>query len=274
MQEKLRNKFPAWVDQQGDNVLCLSHDLDSLISTKLLAQAFGWRTNYFCDFKNLYVFDGEDDRQTIGVDMALCKGKTYCNHVTRLYGMDEPNPESANVNNIMRVHAGSKSSYTNKFSMSTALLIYSLYDIPLPSTNLGKQLLLCVDSAWQGYYRFPAAYKRWLDLLDLQDLENVLQGRSREDWRQLEQQYGMFEPIAVEDGRLVTKLDLDRIGKILGIELTLPRGHLTSIKQFNLHYMDRKEYLKRTKGLDFKPFSLAATSMDRVAFSTVKRRCD
>ena len=155
--------------------------------------------------------------------------------------------------------------------MSTALLIYSYYDIPLPFTELGKCLLLCVDSAWQGYYRFPTAYKRWLDLLDLQELENVLKQRSRDDWRKLEQEYAVFEPVGVADGRLVTKLDLDRIGRVLDIELRLPSNKLTNIKQFNMYYMGRREYLRRTKGLHFKPFSLAATSMNRVSFSTIRR---
>ena len=51
--------------------------------------------------------------------------------------------------------------------MSTALLLYALYDIPLPSTEDGKLMLMTIDSSYLGYYDYKGRLREtqcnWLE---------------------------------------------------------------------------------------------------------------
>jgi len=140
MKKEFKEKFPEWVfaDEQ-DFTVCMSDDIDSLVGATILEQIKGWEVEHFYDFHNLYSTNKNDKRKAVGVDIALVKGMTYDNHVTMLSSNSQPNIMSANPNVIEGI---SRDNYTSKYAMSTALLLYAMYDLPLPSTEDGKLMLM------------------------------------------------------------------------------------------------------------------------------------
>ena len=46
--------FPQWIDTNEEYVTCLSDDIDSLVSCKLLEKYKGWEVGYFYNFKEIY----------------------------------------------------------------------------------------------------------------------------------------------------------------------------------------------------------------------------
>ena len=154
MHQELKDKFPTWVNdpEHGKYNLCCSNDLDSLVSCALLRELKGYPINYFYDFRTLYKADREDNRKAIGVDMALASsGRCWDNHVTLARWDSKSNPMAANPNNIFNINAGNKTEYVKKYAMSTTLLIYSYYDIPLPKSTEAQKILLAIDTGHQGH---------------------------------------------------------------------------------------------------------------------------
>lgn len=234
MQKELKEKYPNWVwnINPAQNNLCLTDDCDSLLSSSLLMSIFpGLNINYFYDFNQLFVADKLDKRKSIGVDLSIENGKCFDNHVLKIHQTDSYNKKSANINAIMQIN---RESYFEKFSGSTLLQIWSLYDIPLPKDEMAKLILICTDSGFKGLYndRFKQKQIEYLKMLEMEELIYLTEKYT------IEEMYGVIEQFKLskagkiemsEDGFLQTQLPIDEIQKYFDFNIKPPE------QQFQLH---------------------------------------
>lgn len=234
MDIKLREKFPNWINETDKKYdLILGDDVDSAIGCSLLKEVTNgnWEVNYFYDFKNFYRHT-ETGNKTIGVDMAFLK-RTRCfdNHISKQTKNDEHNPLCANLN---IVHNISCENYTSKYSMSTLMLIMSLYDIPLPKTTEGREILLAIDTSFKGFYSnyFRPIHTNWLEELGFTELIDILKQRDMKYFYNLIKKYGLYEKISIdEDGCLQSDIKFDAIQPFFDFEIGLPQQQFKLIKK-------------------------------------------
>lgn len=270
MKKEFKEKFPSWVNEDGDYTVCMSDDLDSLVSASLLKQIKGYEVKHFYDFKNFYSTD-KDKRQAIGVDIALEQGMTWDNHVVRISKNDICNPLSANPNVIENI---SGSNYTSKYAMSTALLIWSYYGLELPETDEGKLLLLSIDSSYKGHYTgFKKVQNEWLRKLGFEDLIDIQKNYTLKDFANVKKKYDSSKKIYVDgNGKLQTRMDLEGISKTLQIKTDLPKNTFylrkcffnTEINLFNQKYSNKNNIEEK---YNKEIFSLALTSKNKLSLT-------
>lgn len=234
MENKLKERFPDWCFnyEQEQNTLILTDDLDSLLGCAIEKFVKGNEINYFYNFNKLYVADKSDERKTIGIDLALHKGKSWCNHVVRINEDDYVNPLTANINAVLNIHSGN---YFKKYAMSTALLMWSFYNLPLPKTKEGKMLLLCVDSGYLGHYddRFKDVHNEYLKLLGFEELIDLLNETSKFEFEMLQGKYKTKAKIQLNnEGYLHTNLPLAELQGFFDVPLELPTQKFTLRNQF------------------------------------------
>lgn len=227
MNEKLKGKFPKWCSGEEHYSTVLTNDIDSLLGCMIEEQVKGNKINYFYDFKSMYVQDKNDRLEKLGIDLAWTEGKVYDNHVTRMRHDSKINPESANINSILNV---SRENYFSKYTMSTAIMMWSLYGLPLPSTKLGKMLLLSIDVGFKGHYdsRFEKVHSKYFRLLGYEELIDLLNDTKQQDYYDLIKEYKLYEHIELDEyGHLQTELPLSLLSEVLGINLVLPTQPFT-----------------------------------------------
>ena len=277
MKDEYLKKVPTWYMGNGKYELVLSDDIDSLVATCAIQKVKKyWTTEYFYDFDNIYctedVYDIKDKAPTrVWVDVAIVKAeKAFDNHISRKNGEDYTNPYCINPNILADV---TNSDYTNKYAGSTALLIWSLYNLPLPTTEEGKMLLLAIDSTFKGYYsdRFRARNKFFLcDVLGFEELYEVEQRHTAQEFYQIISKYELSRKIKYnkQTKRLETALDLKTIGEVLGVDLYLPTKefeHWRSFKQCQSNMLGTKSVKDISKAL----VTIAFTFKDTAKYSIV-----
>lgn len=219
-------KLPNWWQELDETFgLILSNDLDSLFSVLVLMLMFGCEVKAFYDFDKLYHNETIDNDKIVGVDLAVEGGlKTFCNHVTKVKWSDKVNPNSVNLNNARGINKGS---YFSKFSMSTLLMILSLYNaydkLYLEGHNSLTEaqliLLMCIDSSFLGWYlpkHYEAheVYRRWLKRLGIYDVyEPLFNKYSKQDWANFQRQFKLKENIGMEGNKLSTEINFDVLKK-------------------------------------------------------------
>lgn len=272
MRENYKKDFPEWVnDNETKYDLCLTNDIDSLLSCSILKYVKGYDINLFYDFEGLYTIE-ETGNQAIGVDMDITKGKAWGNHVIKLSPHDSYNKEIANLNITENI---SRKNYTKKYCGSTLLTIMSYYDIPV--TNLseeGKMLLLAIDSTYKPFYepRFKETGKKWLiNVLEYKELYEVTQRHTQLEFEDIIRKYKLHKSINMVNGRLETDIDLEGVSKALnGLKVELPNSEFTKRVGFNNIYQDLSNddrfYLTKS---DIKQniFSLAVTYRHGISYS-------
>lgn len=234
MKKKLKDKFPLWCSdmEQGQNTLMLTDDLDSLLGCAIEKHVKGNDINYFYNFNKIYVADQEDERKAIGIDSALHSGKSWCNHVVRINENDYVNPQTANINALLKVHSGN---YTKKYAMSTVLTMWSYYNLPLPETKEGKMLLLCVDSSFLGHYNetFKPIHNAYLELMGFEELIDLLNETHKFEYEMLQEKYKTKAKIKLNsEGYLQTDLPLAELQGVFNLPLKLPEQQFTLRNQF------------------------------------------
>lgn len=232
MQRHLRELFPKWIDNidKDKHVLSLSDDLDSLLGCIILRHYKGLEINQFYDFKNLYEIQ-PTNKEIVGVDQARQHGKVFDNHVVAFHEKDYINPESANINAILKIN---RNNYTDKYCMSTVLLIMALYNIPLPSTIEGKRVLLAIDSGYLGFYnnRFKRVHTDYLKQMGLEQLIDVLERSTPEDFRKLDNKYKLKSKITLNTkGILETDIDLSSLEGLFSLDISLPKRPFKLVKE-------------------------------------------
>lgn len=251
MNNKLKEKYPTWCFdmEQGQYTTILTDDLDSLTGCAIEKMVKGNEINYFYDFNKLYAAYKNDERKAIGIDLALHKGKSWCNHVVRINENDYVNPQTANINALLKVHSGN---YTKKYAMSTALMMWSFYDLPLPKTKEGKLLLLCIDSSYLGHYKskFKPVHNAYLELLGFTELIDLLNKTAEFDLEMLQAKYKTKQKIKLNsEGYLETKLPLAELQGFFDMELKLPTQQFTLRNKFQT-YEGNTYQTKSKDGLD------------------------
>lgn len=231
MKKELREKFPNWINETDKKYdLIIGDDIDSAISCSLLEAITNgnWKINYFYDFENFYRYQ-KTGNKTIGVDMAFLKSRCFDNHVSKRTKNDEYNKHCANLNLI---HNISCENYTQKYSMSTLMLIMSLYDIPLPESREGKEILLAIDTAFKGFYipTFQHIHMNWLEQLGYTELIDILRQRDIKYFYGLIEKYNL-QKIQIKDGCLRSEIRFDAIQPFFDFEIGLPQQQFKLIKK-------------------------------------------
>lgn len=242
--------IPNWWNEELNSDLVLSDDIDGLVSTSILKNCKGWNVEYFYDFEHLYITDKarnktieqrQKDRCWCDISILLDE-RCFDNHVNRRDVDDWENPLAINPNKIAHV---TNKSYTGKYAGSTALLLWSLYKLPLPETEEGKMLLLSIDSAFKGFY-----YERFSDiwrankyfisnLLDFPELYELMKRHTLDEFYNIVVKYNVEEDSREakktrwNNGKLETNLDLKTISDLLGIEVSLPNYEFSELLELN-----------------------------------------
>lgn len=268
--------IPQWFEEQTELDLVLSNDIDSLLSCALLKEVKGWNVKYFYDFERCYASktlkNGIHER--CWVDVAVLNGeKGFDNHVSMVTVWDEYNKQMINPNLIANI---TNEEYPEKYAGSTALMIWSIYNLPLPETEEGKMLLLCIDSSFKGHYseRFAEANQFYLcDMFGFGELYDVMERHSIDEFYGLIDKYKLNETITMKDGKLHTKLDLKTIGELLGVDIKLPGDSFLLWKEYEIRqaridagYIDSYSYIANNI------FTLAFTFKNCVRYSKEKER--
>lgn len=277
MKEKYLSKVPDWYKSNDKFDLVLSDDIDSLCSIAVVQSVHkNWDVEYFYDFDNIYAsndvyFKEVKSATRVWVDVAIVKEEmAFDNHISRKDMEDYTNSLCINPNILANV---TNYGYTNKYAGSTALLVWSLYNIPLPKTEEGKMLLLAIDSTFKGFYssRFKERNRFFLcDVLGLEELYEVEKRHTLNEFYQIISKYGLSNKIRYnsETKRIETKLDVNTIGELLGIEIKLPAkefNHWRSFEQYKGNMCGVKSVKDISKGL----VTLAFTFQNVAKYSIV-----
>ena len=282
MKSEIKELMPNWTTIKQDRNITLTNDLDSLLSCALLKHVFGYEINYFYSFNSISILNPNDTRKSIGVDLALTKGYTYCNHLTMLDAASYKNPDSANINNALNI---SRSNYSEKFAMSTFIMLWSL--LGLEKENLSDdlmKLLLTIDSGHKGYYNHDGEYRhifmKQLDLLGMGNFTDVLEKTSNADMYSFQSDNNLDASIHmnkkgklffVETGRSIKwdkqEVDLQWLSELVGFPVELPTGDFSKIAKFNNREMDWHEL--SNKAID-SSFSYAFVYKNKIKLSEMK----
>ncbi|MTT32705.1 hypothetical protein GMB86_11875 [Terrilactibacillus sp. BCM23-1] len=269
MKKEYKDKCPSWAqDTMLEHCLILGDDSDSLLSCNLLEYITGgmWRINWFYDFETIYCHK-KTGLPSIGVDMAFIKNiKTFDNHVSRMNKRSDYNKQCLNPNLLAGV---TLSNYTQKYAMSTLLLIMSYYDVPLPKSQLGKELLLCIDVAFKGHYydMFKNIHHEWLDRLGYAELIDVLNERNPQYFYNLITSYHLNDKVYIQDGQLHTDIDLNAISRHIGFPVWLPNDTFNKVQRFKRCGQSSCDDLPPREDI----ISLAYTSKKYISYTYARR---
>ena len=288
MLKSVKNNLPQWYNDTSQKDLILSDDIDSLLSVKLLEQVKPeWNLKYFYDFESGIFCIGEkgEPENAVGVDIAIDKNiKTFDNHVTSDDGKGL-NQNSINLNNVNKICSYN---YSKKYCCSTALLIYSLFDIPLPDTDLGKAILLAIDSTYISYYNpleknrtdWLNIHKHWLcDILGFTELYELERSHKREDF----EKFSFINRAKIQviddlgDGCYTMYYPLEHKGeleKALDISLNIPNEKFSCITELKakarqLNGLHKTDFLNQ-----YNIFSFAMTGKNYCNYSVCKKECE
>lgn len=280
MQKKIKDLLPKWIFTKQDRNLTLTNDLDSLLSCMLLKYLFGYNINYFYSFDFMAVLDSSDKRSSIGVDLALKNGYTLCNHLTLKHINSYKNPDSVNLNNILGI---SNDNYSQKYSGSTLLMLWSIFDLPLPKSEEGKKILLSIDSAHKGYRKpqYRHILVNWLDRLGLTELIPTLEDNPFNEMEAFRFKHELDTSINFNmdrelqffpSGRNKSSdggLDLEWISKHLGFQVELPKEQFEFELKATFTNENIEAHEMTQKTID-KSFSYAFTYKNKLKLSTIK----
>ncbi|QSQ09778.1 hypothetical protein H0A61_02159 [Koleobacter methoxysyntrophicus] len=175
--------------------MILTHDLDSYLACCLLQQYFGWKVQKFYTFNFMYenYLDYDKEKEDLGVDLTLRQGKCIHNHVERFTPNGEYNKESISPNKHVTMQ-----NYHEKSSFSTTLFLWAKLSLPLPDDDLGKAILLAIDSCHWGYYdRYRL--ENYLEEYGLIELIDLLKKHTKEDFDILQKKLGLKRDIKLID---------------------------------------------------------------------------
>lgn len=279
MKEEYKERLPQWYKDTKNYDLILTDDIDSLLSCAILQKVKGWDIEYCMLFKldkeQSLDYMGKTSNATnevIGVDLALQNGKTFDNHVSRLGELDQVNEECINLNFIKDV---TRKNYFKKYNLSTVLLLWGLYDLPIPESEEGKMILLAIDGTFSSHfskYQNDRDMNRFYmcEVLGLEELYQCQLRHKQYEFDDIKKKYKLNNKIRVHKGKLQTDIDL------LGINLELIDTDIwceLPKKAFQLHKVFRDIQMplsyNTTKLSDItkNPYSVALTGRDFICYS-------
>lgn len=239
IEQNILNKIPAYWNEKDIYNTILTNDDDSLITASALKYLLNWDINYFYSFDGLYVLDESDQRESVGVDLALCKGKTICNHVMLQDWHTPRNNEAINMNSLQGI---TNDKYYKKYPLSSFLLVVALHNIELDFENdLLIKYILSIDSAYKGFYAknqdFKKVYTDWLEVLGLEKFIYTLENTSMSFFTE------QMKPLLDAKGRQITingngflefgDRNYEKISKQIGFDIKLPEGEFKKVMSFS-----------------------------------------
>lgn len=258
MKKEIKDLMPEWTSKLKtiDRNLTLTNDMDSLLSTSLLHHLFGLKVNYYYSFSRIARLDQSDIRKSIGIDCALKTGYCFDNHMTKLNATSYVNEQSANINVLSGIN---RDRYTDKFAMSTLIQLWSLYDVPLPTTIEGKMILLCIDVGFKGFYSdaFKKTFLNYLEQLEMMELVEVLESHTKQEMYDFMIENELDTSILLgQNGKRKGQLffqtsghnkfyfkgfNLDWIAEHLGLPIDFPDGHFEVVQKFKTQTLEWHE---------------------------------
>lgn len=230
MQTEYLLKVPKWYKEKVQELI-LTDDIDSLLGCSVIKTKRKACISAFYDFCTMHytemykwTVDNNLNNELIGVDCGLTHGKTYDNHVQKIASQDRVNEESINFNVIDNINCDN---YFNKYCGSTALMLWSLYDLELPKSEEGKMILLAIDSSFLGFYsdyenNIEANKHYIIDIMGFEELYAVLERHTKQDFFNIIDKYNLKEKIICKNGKLKTNIKVQEIASELGIDIELP----------------------------------------------------
>jgi hypothetical protein len=275
MNEKYLKKVPQWYKSNEKLDVVLSDDIDGIVSTGAIKYAKNWDIEYFYDFSNLFIteqiYSKENKAVTrvwADVSIIVQEEKSFDNHINRVNKNDYANPNMINPNILDDI---TNENYYDKYLGSSALLIWSLYGIPLPKTEEGKMILLAIDTTFKGFYgkdQYRQANKHFLcDMLGFEELYEVLKRHTSGEFYQLIGKYNLSGKTWLNGNRyLQTNLDLEFLSGMLGIPLELPVKKMKTWRhvenKFSCFYL-----LEAIKDIDPNLITIAFTGKNKACYS-------
>ncbi len=282
MKAEYKEKLPQWYTSKEQYDLILTDDIDSLLSCAILKQIKGWNIEYVMLFKpkedKLIDYMGitsNATNETVGVDLALQNGKSFDNHLSKLHSDDKVNEECINLNFIKNV---TRQNYFKKYNLSTVLLLWSLYDLPIPESEEGKMILLTIDSS---YYSHFSRYQNDRDMnkfymcnvMGLDELYECQLRHKQSDFREIEKKYKLDKikgKIKSSKGYLHTEINIDDINEQLkdtGVICELPKDRFKLHKTFQDIQIPITRTSTKLSDITQNPYSVALTNRDFLCYS-------
>lgn len=273
MKQEYKEKFPQWVNDSKKYYMCLTDDIDSLLSCLLLQQIKGYEISHFYDFEDLYKADNyvKGAYKLVGVDMDMVEHKCWGNHTTGIY-----NPKSANINVIERINVNN---FFSKYAGSTLLQIISYYDYDISNlSEEAKMVLLCVDGMFIPFFPqqidFSGTQKRYLKILELEELIDVAKRHTEQEFYNLTDKYKLNKKIFLnEEGKLKTAIDLEGLSKLFNLSFLLKENlflHSVSYKEKGVKASDYKQFKDSLEKHGYKIFTQAITNKNWIMLSYKK----
>ena len=292
LKEKYKGFVPNWTSDKTQKYdLLLTDDLDSLMGCAILKSVMGW------DIQRVMLFKADKNKTTdylgktskatnevIGIDIALQHGKCFDNHCSRLQLSDHTNNECVNPNIWENV---TRQNYFSKYNSSTALLLWSIYDIPMPKSEDGKMILLAIDGTYQSFYHENSQYNRMnkhylCDVLGLDELYECQKRHKKSDFEEIKKKYrmttnGRDTKIVSKKGYLQTELNLDAINVAVGcgnnVLCELPQERFSLSATFLDKQVKLDRYNRNSEKLDDivkESYSVALTGRDFLCYSEMQ----
>ena len=279
MKEQFLKKIPTWYRDEVNYDVVLSDDIDGLVSTSALKYVKNWDVQYFYNFEELHIneelyFKENKSATRVWADVSVIfkDEKTFDNHINRVNLNDYTNPNAINPNILTDV---TNENYYDKYLGSSVLVIWSLYNIPLPETELGKMILLAIDTTFKGFYgkgQYKRRNKYYLcDVLGFEELYEVEQRHEMNEFYQLIDKYNLSKKIRMnEDGHLETELDAELLSELLGIPITLPTKKFSIWRTFENKFSEFYG-LKQIKDIPIL-ITIAFTGKSKGKYSTLVKQ--
>lgn len=281
MKVQYKERLPQWYKDTKQYDLILTDDIDSLMSCAILSLIKGWEIKYCMLFKadknELYDYMGitsNATNETVGVDLALQNGKSFDNHLSRLDELDPVNDECINLNFIKDV---TRKNYFKKYNLSTVLLLWGLYDLPIPESEEGKMILLTIDSS---YYSHFSRYQNdremnkfyMCDVLGLDELYECQLRHKQYEFKDIEKKFKLNKKITVKSkGILSTDIDLLGINLEIGLDTkvwcVLPEEPFSLHKKFRDIQVPITRRTTKLSDITENPYSVALTNRNFLCYS-------
>ena len=277
-------KIPDWYkNTDAAYQMVLSDDIDGLVSTSIVASKTNWTTEYFYDFEGLYVSDEylyysdkSSTRVWLDIPYVYCSEMAFDNHVIMTNSDDVINPLMINPNILNGV---TNENYYDKYAMSTALLVWSIfYGDVIPEQLDGKLALLAIDSAYKPFCHDNLGYfvknLLFLNKLGLSQLDRFLSFHNTSDgYIAIAKEYNLCSKISVNaDGYLETDIDTERLSDVLDIDVPLPQKHFNKIAEFEKHGREHP-YGRPVTTINDEIATVAYVGRDVVKYSNFLRTC-
>jgi hypothetical protein len=228
---KIKERLPQWINVKNEFDICLSDDLDSLLSCYYLTKYRGWPIKYFYDFTGLYKTAGIKTMKNtaIGVDIDLYEGRCLGNHI-----VNNKNEDCINLHKLCNIN---RYNYHEKYAGNTILMVLSILNVDINLfTKDQQEILLSIDTMFKSYFYDKEKSTYYINyILEYPELIHILEKHNADYFYNIMRKYNLFEKIYIDSqGLLNTEIKLTELSKIFNIDLRLPQQNFEIIRQFEI----------------------------------------